>query len=84
MPEGVVASTTCSAATAFAMTPFDRHAPPWEAVLFEGLEGGRAAYALKLHHVATDGMGATSLLGGLHRTTRDGDPNRPEPDAAAG
>jgi WS/DGAT/MGAT family acyltransferase len=62
------------------MTPFDRNRPPWEAVLFEGLPDGRAAYCLKLHHVATDGMGATALLGGLHRTTREGDPNRPEPD----
>ena len=48
-----------------------------EAVLYEGLEGGRAAYALKLHHAATDGMGITDRLGGLHRPTRKGDPNRP-------
>ena len=32
------------------MTPFDRARSPWEAVLVEGLEGGRAAYFLKLHH----------------------------------
>jgi WS/DGAT/MGAT family acyltransferase len=81
MPEGSTFDDLLKAVSALAMTPFDRNRPPWEAVLYEGLEGGRAAYALKLHHVATDGMGATALFGGLHRTTREGDPNRPEPTA---
>ena len=31
------------------------------AVLFEGLEGGRAAYVLKLHHSLTDGLGGVQL-----------------------
>ena len=45
-----------------AMTPFDRAKPPWEATLFEGLEGGRAAYVLKLHHAVSDGLGIMQLL----------------------
>lgn len=48
------------------MTPFDRHRPPWEAVLLEGLPGGRAAYALKLHHSSTDGLGTMQLMAALH------------------
>jgi WS/DGAT/MGAT family acyltransferase len=81
LPEGSSFDDLLKAVTTLAMQPFDRNRPPWEAVLFEGLEGGQAAYALKLHHAATDGMGITMLLGGLHRTTREGDPNRPEPPA---
>lgn len=50
------------------MTPFDRHRPPWEAVLLEGLPGGRAAYALKLHHASTDGLGTMQLMAALHDT----------------
>ena len=45
-----------------AMTPFDRFRPPWEAVFVEGLEGGRAAYILKLHHAVSDGIGIIQLL----------------------
>lgn len=48
------------------LTPFDRHRPPWEAVLIEGLPDGRAAYALKLHHASTDGMGTMQLMAALH------------------
>ncbi|MEA2168239.1 MAG: diacylglycerol O-acyltransferase / wax synthase [Solirubrobacteraceae bacterium] len=81
LPEGSSFDDLLKACSTLAMTPFDRNRPPWEAVLFENLPDGRAAYALKLHHVTTDGMGITQLLGGLHRPTRDGDPNRPEPDA---
>ena len=49
-------------AQTLAMTPFDRFRPPWEAVLVEGLEGGRAAYILKLHHAISDGIGIMQLL----------------------
>ncbi|MGI9133689.1 MAG: wax ester/triacylglycerol synthase domain-containing protein, partial [Rhodoferax sp.] len=46
----------------FAMTPFDRSRPPWEGMVVEGLENGRAAYVLKLHHVLSDGIGLTQLF----------------------
>ena len=45
-----------------AMTPFDKSRSPWEATLVEGLEGGRAAYILKLHHATSDGLGIIQLL----------------------
>jgi diacylglycerol O-acyltransferase / wax synthase len=45
-----------------AMTPFDKARSPWEATVIEGLEGGRAAYVLKLHHATSDGLGIIQLL----------------------
>jgi WS/DGAT/MGAT family acyltransferase len=56
---------------AFLDRPLDRARPPWEAVLLEGLEGGRAAYALKLHHSLTDGQGGIQLLELAHSRTRE-------------
>lgn len=44
------------------LTDFDRDRPLWELVLVEGLEGGRAALILKLHHAIADGQ-ATVLIG---------------------
>jgi WS/DGAT/MGAT family acyltransferase len=44
------------------LTDFDRDRPLWELVLVEGLEGGRAALLLKLHHAIADGQ-ATVLIG---------------------
>jgi hypothetical protein len=68
------------AAAILAMTPFDRAKPPWEATLFEGLEGGRAAYVLKLHHAVSDGLGIMQLLSRVF--TRDRAPVvRPRPPA---
>ncbi|MBK5288824.1 MAG: DUF1298 domain-containing protein [Acidimicrobiia bacterium] len=45
-----------------AMTGFDRARPLWEYTLVEGLEGGRAALILKVHHSMTDGVGGMKLL----------------------
>lgn len=79
LPEGGGWAELLDAAAQVAMTPFDRTRPPWEAVLFEGLPDGRAAYVLKMHHSATDGMGALQLLSQLHAKTRDPNPNKPQP-----
>ena len=49
-------------AQTLAMVPFDKARSPWEATLVEGLEGGRAAYVLKLHHATSDGIGIMQLL----------------------
>ena len=61
------------------MTPFDRHRALWEAVLFEGLPDGRAAYMLKLHHATSDGLGIVDLLSNLHSRTRESNPDKPQP-----
>ncbi len=44
---------------------FDRARPLWEFTLFEGLDGPngeRAAFAMKVHHSVTDGVGGMELL----------------------
>lgn len=40
----------------------DRRKPLWECHVIEGLEGGRFAIYLKLHHGQLDGMGAVKLM----------------------
>ncbi len=42
--------------------PIDFHRPPWEAHLIEGLEGGRFALYVKVHHSLVDGFTAMRLL----------------------
>lgn len=66
-----------------AMAGFDRTRPPWDGTLVEGLEGGRAAYILKLHHSATDGMGGIQLLSQMHSRTTEHNPDKPQPPAPA-
>lgn len=72
-------------AQSYAMEPFDRTRPPWSAVVVEGLEGGRAAYVLKLHHAMTDGIGIVQLLSFMHSDQRAprADRAQPPPLAAA-
>jgi len=60
-----------------AMAPFDRTRPLWEGTLIEGLEGGRAAYLLKLHHSLTDGLGAIQLMSLVQSRTREHTPDKP-------
>ncbi len=66
----------------FAAAPFDRQRPLWEALLVEGLAGGRAGYLVKSHHSVTDGLGAVQLITRLHSRSPEHDPQRPEPLAA--
>jgi len=83
LPEGAGFSELLAAAEQVAMTPFDRARALWEAVLFEGLPDGRAAYLLKLHHSATDGLGGVQLLSQLHSRTRESNLGKPQPFAPA-
>jgi HAD superfamily hydrolase (TIGR01490 family) len=67
----------------FAAVPFDRDRPLWQALLVEGLAGGRAGYAVKSHHSVTDGLGAVQLMMRLHSRSAEHDPHRPEPAVPA-
>ncbi len=42
--------------------PVDFHRPPWETHLIEGLEGGRFAMYVKVHHSLVDGFSAMRVL----------------------
>jgi diacylglycerol O-acyltransferase / wax synthase len=44
--------------------PIDLHRPPWEMHLIEGLEGGRFALYVKVHHALIDGYTAMRILSG--------------------
>ncbi len=43
-------------------TPLDFHRPPWEAHFIEGLEGGRVALYVKMHHALIDGYTGMRIL----------------------
>lgn len=60
-----------------ALAPLDRSRPLWEGHLIEGLEGGRAAYFLKLHHALTDGLGGIQLMALVQSRTREHTPGKP-------
>jgi WS/DGAT/MGAT family acyltransferase len=60
-----------------AMAGFDRARPLWEYTLVEGLEGGRSAMILKVHHSMTDGVGGMKLLLMLFDFERDPEPAPP-------
>lgn len=56
-------------ASELALVALDPARPPWRGHLIEGLEGGRSAYFLIVHHCLMDGHGSVQLLGDLHRRT---------------
>jgi diacylglycerol O-acyltransferase len=63
------------------MAGFDRDRPLWELTLVEGVEGGRLALVMKLHHALTDGVGGMEMAKYLFDLEPDpGDPG-PMPDA---
>jgi diacylglycerol O-acyltransferase / wax synthase len=43
-------------------TPIDLARPPWECTIIEGLEGGRFALFIKMHHSLIDGISGVKLL----------------------
>ena len=69
--DGTVESVLDLARTA-AMAGFDRARPLWEYTVVEGLEDGRAAMVLKVHHSLTDGVGGMKLLMMLFDFDREG------------
>jgi WS/DGAT/MGAT family acyltransferase len=59
------------------MAGFDRARPLWEYTVVDGLEGGRSAFVIKVHHSMTDGVGGMKLLMMLFDLEREPDPPGP-------
>lgn len=51
--------------------PLDKYRPLWELHLIEGLQGGRFALYMKVHHALLDGVGAMQLLQSILQTSPD-------------
>jgi len=49
----------------FASQQLDRRGPLWEALVVEGLDDQRVGVVFKIHHCATDGVGAARILAAL-------------------
>jgi diacylglycerol O-acyltransferase / wax synthase len=82
-PEPKSLGTVVEYARQSAMSGLDRDRPLWAFTVVEGLDGGRAAVVVKLHHVLTDGMGGIAMLPHLVDVTRapgDLGPMPPLPD----
>lgn len=59
-------------------TPLHRDVPLWELHLVEGLEGGKVAVVVKIHHALADGVAANAMLGNVADQNPLGAP-RPAP-----
>ena len=61
---------------------FDRARPLWEVHIVSGLEDGRAAMIIKIHHAITDGVGGLQMAASLFDLTREPNTNLPpKPEA---
>lgn len=65
------------------MAAFDLARPLWEWTLVEGLEGGRAALVLKVHHSLMDGIGGMQLAASLFDVSDAPPDPGPMPEAPA-
>lgn len=62
-PGGYAQLTECLGC--FSAQRLDMSRPPWHFELIDGLQGGRIAVAMHLHHAVVDGIGAMQALGGV-------------------
>ncbi|MFE3103442.1 wax ester/triacylglycerol synthase domain-containing protein [Nocardia tengchongensis] len=64
------------------MSAFDPARPLWRFTVLGGLDGGRSALVLKVHHSLTDGVGGMQIAGEILDVTRAGTAHVPVPDPA--
>jgi WS/DGAT/MGAT family acyltransferase len=81
LPAPATVRTLLDVVAPIATSSFDRARPLWEFTLLDGLEGGRAAMVLKVHHAITDGVGGMELL--LHLVDFERDAADPDDRPAA-
>ncbi|APA98722.1 Diacylglycerol O-acyltransferase [Nocardia seriolae] len=65
-----------------AMAAFDPARPLWRFTVLSGLEGGKSALVLKVHHSLTDGIGGMQIAGEILDFERAGTDRAHVPDAA--
>lgn len=51
--------------------PLDRERPLWDATLINGIDEGRAALLMRMHHAVVDGVGSIAILNAMTQTARD-------------
>lgn len=61
-----------------ASVPLDRRRPLWRMHVFDGLEDGRMAVLVKVHHAVADGVAAAALLANVMSDGPDGSDEVPE------
>ncbi len=72
LPTGAGWDGALDVARIAAMTAFDKERPLWEFTVLDGLDDGRAALVIKVHHSLTDGVGGMQLIEDIVDRTRDG------------
>ena len=63
-------------AAPIAMQSFDKDRPLWELYQVDGLEEGRTALLMKLHHSISDGVGMVRMTSSLVERSREAKPRR--------
>jgi len=63
--------TSLAYAQTWVREPFDRDRPLWKLGLLTGLEDGKAAIVIKVHHAIADGMGMVLMLAAFTDLERD-------------
>ncbi|MFM7734763.1 MAG: wax ester/triacylglycerol synthase domain-containing protein [Alphaproteobacteria bacterium] len=72
LDEGATLRDLLDFAQPIAMEGLDRDRPLWQMRVVDGLEGGRAALVMKLHHSLSDGVGLVQMLSALVELEREG------------
>ncbi len=62
LPDGSSFTDALDYAQQWVRDPFDRSRPLWRLGILTGIEGGRAAAVIKVHHSIADGMGMVLML----------------------
>lgn len=81
LPEPADLDAVVEVARRCGMEAFDGDRPLWQITLLDGLDQGRAALVLKVHHSLTDGVGGIEIAGEIVDFTRDGTDRGPLPEA---
>lgn len=77
LPDGSGARDVLDFAEGWANEPFDRSRPLWQLGLLSGLDGGRGAAVIKVHHAIADGLGMVLMLAAFTDLERDPPPVEP-------